>query len=115
MINTWSNNGGRVSKHRSQFWALGTNGGVCWPSYFQFLVCLSQVGLEDVIRCVPELKIRKSSVVAILTYYRTSGLRTKELIMIIPKMKSFPVDHEVRFAQHLIQLCKAVLSNIGQY
>ena len=68
--------------------------------------------MENVIRCVPELKIRKSSVVAISTYYRTSGLRTKELKMIIPKMKSFPVDHEVRFAQHLIQLCKAVLSNI---
>ena len=29
--------------------------------------------------------------------------------MIIPKMKSFPAHHEVRFAQHL---CEAVLSNI---
>ena len=36
----------------------------------------------------------------------------KELKVIIPKMKSFPVHHEVRFAQHLIQLCEAVLSNI---
>ena len=114
MIYTWSNNGRRVGKHRSQFWALGTNGGVCWPSYFQFLVCLSQVGLGYG-RCYSmcsRVKNLKSSVVAISTYYRTSGLRTKELKMIIPRMKSFPVHHEVRFAQHLIQLCEAVLSNI---
>ena len=68
--------------------------------------------MEDVIRCVPELKIWKSSVVAISTHYRTCGLRTKELKVIILKMKSFPVHHEVRFAQQLIQLCEAVLSNI---
>ena len=117
MIHTWSNNRRRVGKHRLQFWALGTNGGVCWPSYFQFLVCLSQVGLSYG-RCYSMYSRVKNSEVQcsfhlnyVLPHF-SSGLRTKELKMIIPRMKSFPVHHEVRFAQHLIQLCEAVLSNI---
>ena len=81
---------------------------VSHPTFNFWCAChRSDLAMEDVIRCVLELNIWKSSVVAISTYYRT-----KELKVIIPKMKSFPVYHEVRFAQHLIQPCKAVLSNI---
>lgn len=57
-------------------------------------------------------KILNLKVVAVLTYYCTSGLCTKELKSLIPKMKSLPAHHEVRFAQHLMQLREAVLSNL---
>ena len=46
------------------------------------------------------------------TYYRSSGLRTKELKTIQPNMRRFPPHHEVRFAQHLVQLCEAILFNL---
>jgi hypothetical protein len=83
------------------------------PTFNFWCAChRSDLAMEDVIRSVPELKIWNSNVVAVSTYYRTSGLRTKELRSIIPKMKSFPAHHEIRFAQHLIQLCEAVLSNL---
>lgn len=61
---------------------------------------------------VPELKIWLSNVTGVATYYRTSGLRTKELKTIKPDMRSFPPHHEVRFAQHLVQLCGAILFNL---
>ena len=51
-------------------------------------------------------------VVAVATFYRTSGLRTKERKTLFPKMKSFPAHHEVRFGQHLVQLCEAVLTTL---
>ena len=80
------------------------------PTFNFWCAChRSDLAMEDVIRFVPELKIWNSNVVAVSTYYRTSGLRTKELKSRIPKMKA---HHEVRFAQHLIQLCEAVLSNL---
>ncbi len=83
------------------------------PTFNFWCAChRSDLAMEDVIQSVPELKIWSSNVVAVSTYYRTSGLRTKELKSIIQKMKSFPAHHEVRFAQHLIQLCEAVLSNL---
>ena len=72
----------------------------------------SDLAMEDVIRSVPELKIWKMNVTAVATFYRSSGLSTKELKKIIPRMKIFPGHHDVRFAQHLIQLCQAVLDNL---
>jgi hypothetical protein len=78
------------------------------PTFNFWCAChRSDLAMEDVIRSVPELKIWNSNVVAVSTYYRTSGLRTKELKSIIPKMKSFPAHHEIRFAQHLIKLCES--------
>ena len=83
------------------------------PTFNFWCAChRSDLAMEDVIRSVPELKIWSSNVVGVSTFYRASGLRTKELKSTIPKMKSFPAHHEVRFAQHLIQLCEAVLSNL---
>lgn len=92
--------------------SMGTNGRVCWPFNIQFLVSLSQVwfrhgGCHSICS-----RVWNSNVVAVSKYYRTSGLRTKELKSTIPKVKSFPAHHEVRFAQHLIQLCEAVLCNL---
>ncbi|CAB4001643.1 Hypothetical predicted protein [Paramuricea clavata] len=72
----------------------------------------SDLAMEDVMRLVPELKIWLSNVTGVATYYRTSGLRTKELKTIKPDMRSFPPHHEVRFAQHLVQLCGAILFNL---
>lgn len=68
--------------------------------------------MEDMQDCVPELPLWKSNLVSLSTFYRTSGLRTKELRSILPNMSRFPRHHEVRFAQHLVNLCKSVLSNL---
>ena len=46
------------------------------------------------------------------TYYRSSGLRTKELKTLQSDVKCFPSHHEVRFVQHLVQLCGAILFNL---
>ncbi len=72
----------------------------------------SDLAMEDVMKSVPELKIWNSNLIGVATYYRTSGLRTKELKNIKPTMKSFPPHHEIRFAQHLIQICEATLHNL---
>ena len=70
------------------------------------------LAMEDLMQSVPELKLWHTNLISVATYYRTSALRTKELRVIDPNAKSFPAHHEVRFAQHLIQLCKAVLGNL---
>ena len=72
----------------------------------------SDLAMEDAMKSIPELKIWNSNLVDVATYYRTSGLRTKELKNIKPKMKTFPPHHEIRFAQHLVQLCEAALHNL---
>lgn len=71
----------------------------------------SDLAMEDVMQAVLELKLWNSQLMGLLTYYHTSGLHTKELGMICPKMRAFPAHHEVRFA-HLIQICEAVLYNL---
>ena len=68
--------------------------------------------MEDLMQSIPELKVWNVNVVSVATYYQTSGLRTKESQIINPNAKAFPAHHEVRFAQHLIQLCEAVLRNL---
>lgn len=69
------------------------------------------LAIEDLMQSVPELKVWNMNVISVATYYRTSGLPTKELRLIDPNANSFPAHDEIRFAQHLIQLCEAVLSN----
>ena len=44
-------------------------------------------------KSVPELKIWQSNLVGLATYYRASGLRTKELKSAKPSMKVFPAHH----------------------
>ena len=41
----------------------------------------SELAMEDIMKSVPELKIWQSNLVGLATYYRASGLRTKELNM----------------------------------
>ncbi|CAB3999235.1 Hypothetical predicted protein [Paramuricea clavata] len=83
------------------------------PSFNLWCAChRSDLAMEDLVASVPELTIWKANVVAVATYYRTSGLRTKELKTLFPRMKSFPAHHEVRFGQHLVQLREAVLYNL---
>ena len=83
------------------------------PSFNLWCAChRSDLAIEDLVASVPELTIWKANVAAVATYYRTSGLRTKELKTLFPRMKSFPAHHEVRFGQHLVQLCEAVLYNL---
>ena len=72
----------------------------------------SDLAMEGLIESVPELMIWKSNLVAVAAYYRSSGLRTKELKTFLSNIKLFPADHDVRFAQHLIQQCEAVLNNL---
>ena len=72
----------------------------------------SDLAMEDIMKSGPELKIWQSNLVGLATYYRASGLRTKELKSAKPSMKVFPAHHEVRFAQHLLQLCDATLFNM---
>ena len=83
------------------------------PSFNLWCAChRSDLAMEDLVASVTELTIWKANVIAVATYYRTSGLRTKELKTLFPRMKSFPAHHEVRFGQHLVQLCEAVLDNL---
>jgi len=47
------------------------------------------------------------------SYFRRSALRTKLLQEIIPDARAFPKHHDVRFAQHQVQLIDAVLHNMN--
>ena len=66
--------------------------------------------MEDIFHCVPELEHLQSN---LTTFYRVSGLRTKELRNILPEMVTFFRHHEVRFAQNLLQLVLAAIKNIA--
>ena len=105
-----SANAGRVSG----LWSRMENYMYIWhPTLNIRYAChRSDLAMEDLMQSVPELKVWNANVVSVATYYRTSGLWTKELRTINPSAKAFPAHHEVRFAQHLIQLCEAVLSNL---
>ena len=73
----------------------------------------SDLAMEDLFHCVPELEHWQSNLSSLATFYRVSGLRTKELQNILPEMVTFPRHHEVRFAQHLLQLVLAAIKNIA--
>ena len=72
----------------------------------------SDLAMEDLFHCVPELKQWQSNLIGLATFYRVSGLRTKELKNIMSQMVAFPRHHEVRFAQHLVQPALAALKNM---
>ena len=57
----------------------------------------------------------QSNLSSLATFYRVSGLRTKELRNILPEIITFPRHHEVRFVQHLLQLVLAAIKNIVGY
>ena len=68
--------------------------------------------MEDIEAAVPELKLWKSNLLSIPEYYHKSAVRTKELEKLVPSMKAYPSYHNVRFSQHLNNVCKAVLNNL---
>ena len=72
----------------------------------------SDLALESVEAMVPELKHWLSDLVAVGTYFRTSGKRTSMLRSQAQKTVQFPPHFEVRFAEHLFGLIKAVLKNL---
>eukprot|EP00794_Sanderia_malayensis_P004959 gene4959-5604_t len=83
------------------------------PTFNFWCAChRSDLAMENVVQSVPELKVWKANVTALSTFYHCSGLRAKELGKNNPKIKSFPAHHDVRFAQHLIHLCRVVLHNL---
>lgn len=76
----------------------------------------SDLAMEDLFKLVPELRIWKSNVLACLTFFRTSKCRTKELKefakLIGIQSLEFPSHHDIRFAQHLNNVLKAVIRNM---
>ena len=63
-------------------------------------------------RSVGELTIWKTNLKAVSTYFRTSKNRKKELLKFFPTAREFPRYHDVRFAQHFLNLVDALLFNI---
>lgn len=72
----------------------------------------SDLAAEAIIAAVPELTIWKANLLALATSFRTSKNKTKLLHTYLPQAKQFPRHHEVRFAQHQVQLIDATLCNL---
>eukprot|EP00794_Sanderia_malayensis_P014489 gene14489-15993_t len=75
-------------------------------------ITMDDLATEAIINSVPELKIWKSSLIGVATYFRTSTSKRKMLEKAAIEMKQFPRHHDVRFAQHFLSLIDAVLTNI---
>ena len=60
---------------------------------------------------VPELGHWKSDLTGLITHFRASKNRMKALRE-HPNTVAFPAHFEVRFAEHLLQCCRAVLTNL---
>ena len=71
----------------------------------------SDLAMEDVEGNVDELTIWKTNLTGLSSYYRKSGTRTKALKR-NGGSKEFPAHYEVRFAEHMLNLIKAAISNI---
>ena len=72
----------------------------------------SDIATDAIINSVPELKILKSSLIGVATYFLTSTSKKKMLEKAAIEMEQFPRHHDVRFAQHFLSLIDAVLTNI---
>lgn len=76
----------------------------------------SDLAMEDLIDLVPELRIWKANVLECSSFFRNSKCHTRDLhdfaSSIGIKSLEFPCHHEVRFAQHLNGLLKAVIRNM---
>ena len=71
----------------------------------------SEIAIESVVSTVPELGIWKSNLVGLVRFFRTPR-RMKMLSAQAGNVKQFPWHHDVRFAQHELQLVDAVLNNL---
>ena len=72
----------------------------------------SDLASEAITDSVPELNIWKANLVGVSTSFRTSKNKTKLLHAKCPDAKQFPRHHEVRFAEHQVQLIDAILHNL---
>ena len=75
----------------------------------------SDLAMENIFHCVTELEDWQSNLSSLATFYRVSGLHTKEQRNILSEMVTFPRHHEVRFTQHLLQIVLAAIKNIAGY
>ena len=72
----------------------------------------SDLALESVQSEVPELHIWIADVLALPTFFRSSPRRTKLLHKEHDQVLAFPKHFEVRFAEHTLNLLKAILNNL---
>ena len=72
----------------------------------------SDLALESLQAEVPELPIWLSNLLALVNFFRTSPRRTKLLHQEDECCLTFPKHFEVRFAQHTLNLIRAVLHNL---
>ena len=68
----------------------------------------SDLALESLQAEVPELPIWLSNLLALVNFFRTSPRRTKLLHQEDERCLTFPKYFEVRFAQHTLNLIRAV-------
>lgn len=71
----------------------------------------SDLAMESVEDAVSEVRLWKAEMTGLLSYFRTSKRHSKALRDCGETM-AFPSFFEVRFAEHLHQCCRAILTNI---
>ena len=82
------------------------------PILTMWCVChRSDLAMEAVETMVPELNHWKSDLTGLITHFRTSKNRMK-VLREQPNTLAFPAYFEVRFTEHLLQCCRAVLTNL---
>ena len=72
----------------------------------------SDLALESVQSEVPELHLWMADVLALSTFFHSSPRRTKLLHKENDQALAFPKHFEVRFAEHTLNLLKAILNNL---
>lgn len=72
----------------------------------------SDLALESVQSQVPELALWMTNILAVTSFFRSSPRRTKLLHRENDKCLTFPKHFEVRFAEHTLNVLKAVLQNL---
>ena len=72
----------------------------------------SDLALESLQAEVPELPIWLTNLLALVNFFRTYPQRTKLLHQEDERCLTFPNYFEVRFAQHTLNLIRAVLHNL---
>ena len=72
----------------------------------------SDLAIEEMMSSVDELRIWKAALIGVASYFRVSKCKTKLLKDFCPDARPYPRHHEVRFAQHTLQLIDVVLHNM---
>ena len=72
---------------------------------------ISDLPFEAMSNAISEVKHWKADLKSVANYYRGSARRMQSLKNLNPDALNFPRHHEVRFAEHLINLVKALVTN----